>query len=132
MALYLDEGRQGVLDGIVGPDARRALISDFGRAEFASGVSLAVRQARLSRDTALALLASIDLLARNARVSLTAADIARATELVERFEWMLRAPDAIHVAIAERLDMPLVTFDDRQAAAARRVGVEVLGATVQE
>jgi predicted nucleic acid-binding protein len=35
----------------------------------------------------------------------------------------LRAPDALHVALCRRLGLKLVTFDQRQAAAAEALGV---------
>jgi uncharacterized protein len=35
----------------------------------------------------------------------------------------LRAPDAIHIAMAQRVGAALVTFDRRMAAAARALGI---------
>jgi predicted nucleic acid-binding protein len=37
----------------------------------------------------------------------------------------LRTPDAIHIAIAERVDATLVTFDLAMAASARALGTAV-------
>jgi predicted nucleic acid-binding protein len=37
----------------------------------------------------------------------------------------LHAPDALHLAISRRLDVALVTFDRRMAAAARELGIAV-------
>jgi hypothetical protein len=44
---------------------------------------------------------------------------------VRRFDLLLRAPDALHAAICRRLDLTLVTLDQRLAKAAREVGIEV-------
>ncbi len=51
------------------------------------------------------------------------ADMRVASTFVRRFELGLRAPDALHVAVCHRLGLPLFTFDERQAAAAERLGV---------
>ena len=44
---------------------------------------------------------------------------------VRRFDLALRAPDALHLAIARRLDATLVTLDRRLAAAAGELGIAV-------
>ena len=52
-----------------------------------------------------------------------AADIRLADAYVRRFDLGLRASDAMHLAIAWRLDGSLLTLDRRLAAAARELGV---------
>jgi hypothetical protein len=42
---------------------------------------------------------------------------------VRRFDLALRVPDALHLAIARRLDVALVTLDRRLATAAGELGV---------
>ena len=42
-----------------------------------------------------------------------------------RFDLRLRAPDALHLVIARRLDATLVTLDRRLATAARDMGIAV-------
>jgi uncharacterized protein len=54
-----------------------------------------------------------------------AVDVRLAAAYVRRFDLALRAPDALHLAVAERLDVPLVTLDRRLATAARELGVGV-------
>jgi predicted nucleic acid-binding protein len=44
---------------------------------------------------------------------------------VRRFDLILRAPDALHIAIARRLDVALVTLDRRLANAAQALGITV-------
>ena len=44
---------------------------------------------------------------------------------VRRFDLALRAPDALHLAVARRLDATLVTLDRRLTAAARELGIAV-------
>jgi hypothetical protein len=58
-------------------------------------------------------------------VDIQASDARLAYIYVRRFDLRLRAPDALHLAIARRLDVPLVTLDRRLAAAARELGIAV-------
>ena len=44
---------------------------------------------------------------------------------VRRFDLALRAPDALHLAVVQRLDLSLITLDRRLATAARELGVGV-------
>ena len=52
-------------------------------------------------------------------------DVRLAGAYVRRFDLALRAPDALHIAVARRLDVALVTLDRRMVAAARELGVAV-------
>jgi hypothetical protein len=72
-------------------------------------------------------LAGFDIwLARGAnRVEIGTGDIALATTYIRRFDLTLRTPDALHIAIARRIEATLVTFDRTMAAAARALGMAV-------
>ena len=63
-------------------------------------------------------------------VDLQPADARLAYAMVRRFELRLRAPDALHLAIARRVDATLVTLDGRLGAAAREIGVTVVTPTL--
>ena len=66
-------------------------------------------------------------LARTAdRIEISPADVAVATAFLRRLDPTLRAPDAIHIAIAQRVDATLVTFDRRMADSARHLGRAVV------
>ncbi len=52
-------------------------------------------------------------------VDMHVADARLANAFVRRFALMLRAPDALHLAISQRVDATLVTLDSRLASAAR-------------
>ena len=56
-------------------------------------------------------------------IEVESADMRVASTFARRFELSLRAPDTLHVAVCRRLGLPLFTFDERQAAAAERLGV---------
>jgi predicted nucleic acid-binding protein len=53
-------------------------------------------------------------------------DVAVATAFLRRLDLTLRAPDAIHIAIAQRVDATLVTFDQGMATAALALGRAVV------
>ena len=102
-------------------------ISDFAAAEVASALSRLVRMHRLTAADAVILLSDFDIWrAETSSVAeVHAVDARLAYAYVRRFELMLRAPDALHLAIARRLDATLVTVDGRLANAARELGVAV-------
>lgn len=111
----------------LGADGQELLISDFAAAEVASALSRMVRMALLTEHDASARLADFDAwrAAMSSPVDITASDARLAHIYARRFDLGLRAPDALHLAIARRLDLVLVTLDPRIAAAARELGVAV-------
>jgi predicted nucleic acid-binding protein len=52
-------------------------------------------------------------------------DMAAAADYMRGLELNLRTPDALNIAIAQRLSVTLVTFDDKMAVNARMLGVSV-------
>ena len=104
-----------------------ARLADFAAAEVASTLSRLVRMALLTRADATARLADFDAwrAAMSSPVDIGASDARLAYIYVRRFDLGLRAPDALHLAIARRLDATLVTLDRRLAAAGRELGVAV-------
>jgi len=50
-----------------------------------------------------------------------------AISLVRRLDSGLRAPDALNIAIAQRCEAYLLTFDGKMARSARSLGVTVIG-----
>ena len=111
----------------LGADGRELLISDFAAAEVASALSRLVRMALLTDADASARLADFDAwrAAMSSPVDIAVSDTRLAYIFVRRFDLGLRAPDALHLAIARRLDATLVTLDRRLATAARELGITV-------
>ncbi|MBV8120599.1 MAG: type II toxin-antitoxin system VapC family toxin [Alphaproteobacteria bacterium] len=103
------------------------VVSDFGAAEFASAVARRVRTRDLTRkDGQIAFLHFDGWIARSARrQEITSADIGMADRLLRRLDVNLRTPDALHIAVAERLGATLVTLDRGMAAASRALGMAV-------
>jgi hypothetical protein len=111
----------------LGGDNGELLISDFAAAEVASALSRLLGMALLTETDASARLADFDAwrAAMTSPVDIHASDARLAYIYVRRFDLQLRAPDALHVAVARRLDAALVTLDRRMATAAWELGVAV-------
>jgi len=100
-------------------------ISAFGVAEVSSAMSRMVRSGHIEATEADARLAYFDRWrAENTNlVEILETDFAECTAFVRRYDLALRAPDALHLAVARRNRLRLVTFDDRLARAAIRAGI---------
>lgn len=138
MSLYLDTS---VLLALLTADplAQRAdrmlrrempvlVVSDWAAAEFASAVARRVRMGQLGVEHARALFPTFDGWVSGCanRVELAPTGLAVASALLRRLDLALRKPDAVHVAMAQRVDAKLATFDAKLADAARRTGLAVL------
>ena len=124
--LIVEAATEGVYDRLTGID-QELLISDFSAAEVASGLSRLVRMRLLTGPDAFMRLADFDAwrAAMSVPVDIQATDARLAYIYVRRFDLALRVPDALHLAIARRLDATLITLDRRLATAARELGVTV-------
>lgn len=107
--------------------AEERLVSDLAAAEVSSVLSRLIRTRTLSQADATMRLADFDAwrAAVCTSIDLQPADGRLADSYVRHFELALRAPDALHLAIARRLGATLVTLDRRLARAAGELGVAV-------
>jgi predicted nucleic acid-binding protein len=128
VALFLNDQHSAKADRLLRSLRPSLVVSDFGTAEFSSAISLQVRAKRLTSEEALDVLLAFDQWAaqETLRVEATHADIAAATALLRRFNLMLRTPDAVNIAIVQRIAAQLLTFDKKMAEAARALGVDVV------
>ena len=105
------------------------LVSDFAAAEVSSAISLAVRQGRETGANGADRLADFDEWRSGAptiQIDVDAGDIRMADQIVRAFDLGLKAPDALHVATAQRLNAKLITLDRRLLRAASALGVEAI------
>ena len=58
-------------------------------------------------------------------VDVEGADVRLAARFVRRFDLMLRAPDALHLAMCRRLNATIATLDRRLAVAAQALDIPV-------
>jgi uncharacterized protein len=104
-----------------------AMVSDFAAAEFTSVVARRVRERFLTESAAREAFANFDgWKARSTvRIEIERADVAFADAAMRRLDLNLRAPDAINIAITQRIGATLLTFDDKMFAAAKMLGTPV-------
>ncbi len=124
--LIAEPSTEAVYDRLGAAD-EELLVGDFAAAEVASALSRLVRTGRLDAIDGTARLTDFDgwRAAMTTPVEMHAADVRLAYAYVRRFDLALRAPDALHLAVARRLDATLVTLDRRMAAVASELGVAV-------
>jgi uncharacterized protein len=125
VALFVIDPTSARAEAFLVAHPERIAVSDFGAAEFSSAVARRVGIRELSDNEGRLAFANFDdWLARSAdREPLRAADIEAADRILLRLIVNLRTPDALHIAIAQRLGATLVTFDRRMADSARALGV---------
>jgi predicted nucleic acid-binding protein len=101
------------------------LMSDFASVEFASVIARKLRAKELTPDLALEAFTKFDLwrAAETKTVDLQSRDIAAATSFIRRLDLTLRAPDAMHLAMAQRIGAELATFDKKLADSALILGI---------
>ncbi len=103
------------------------LVSDFAAAEVSSAISLAVHQGRETAPNGAVRLSDFDdwrTEAPTIPIAMDPEDVRMADQIVRAFDLGLRAPDALHVAMAQRLNARLITLDRRLVRAASALGVE--------
>jgi predicted nucleic acid-binding protein len=103
------------------------MVSDYAAAEYASVVARRVRTKALTVADGLAAFSTLDVWTARAarRVDITSADIVTATGFLRRLDLTLRTPDAVNIAIAQRVGATLATFDTQMAANAVTLGLSV-------
>jgi predicted nucleic acid-binding protein len=103
------------------------VVSDYAAAEVASVIARRVRTGELTEAEARASFDSLDQWTRTfvQQVQTAPSDIAMAAGFIRRLDLTLRVPDAINIAIAQRLGVVLATFDKGMASCATTLGVAV-------
>ncbi len=103
------------------------IVSDFAAAEFASVIARRVRLREITEPIARMAFAALDVWMARAteRVDTTTLDVAAAEAALRRLDLPLRTADALNIAIAGRINATLRTFDEKMAASAKAVGLDV-------
>jgi predicted nucleic acid-binding protein len=123
----VDEPTSGAVRAYLIATEKELLISDLAAVEVASALSRLARMGLLGFAEAVARLTDFETwrAATSSPADVHTAKFRPAYASVRRFELALRAPDALHLAIASRLQATLVTLDQRLADAARELGIAV-------
>ena len=103
------------------------VVSDFAAVEFASAISRLVRTNELGADLATLVFSDFDVWRAESAADcwVESSDVATASTILRRLDSSLRAPDALHLAMARRLGASLATFDERLAEIALANGLEI-------
>ncbi len=129
MPLFVNDPFAVRAEGFFAANRDALIVSDFTSAEFASAVGIRVRTGSVSMAEAQKAFSTFDEWAvRHATaVEIRSADIGIAQTILRQLELKLRAPDAIHLAIARRLGAEIATFDKPMAKAAQALGILAIG-----
>jgi uncharacterized protein len=125
--MLVQEQGSAVVNAYLVAAERELLVSEFAAAEVASALSRLVRMRLLTTADAEARLVDFEAwrAAASSPVDLQPADARLAFAYVRRFDLMLRTPDALHLAIAARLDASLATLDQQLQRAAQQLGIAI-------
>lgn len=128
VALLTDDAHNSRANAFLAMQQPVLAISDFAAAEFAAAIGRHVRTGTTTREEAFAAFASFDAWAARVsqRTTTEAADVTAAAAFLRRLDLNLRTPDALHIAIAQRIGATLATFDEKMAANASILGTPVI------
>lgn len=124
--IFITELTSPRLDAWLATDPEICL-SEWTVSEFSSALSLRLRTGGLDVEERDAAELELDgWLADGILAVEVGEDDIRAARTLLRFDRNLRTPDALHLAIASRLDCRIATYDRRLAEAAVAIGMEVV------
>ncbi len=128
VALFTDDALAVRADAFLRTHSPVLIVSDFAAAELASAIARQVRTRAIAAEDAPRAFSNFDAWIARAtgRALTTSADVASAAAFLRRLDLPLRTPDALNIAIAQRVGADLLTFDDKMAASARALGTTVL------
>ena len=126
VALFTDDPFTQRADSFLNNNLSILSVSDFAAAEFAAAIARQVRMREMSSRDARTVFSTFDAWSSRAteRLNISPADVVSAEAFLRRLDLPLRAPDALHIAIAQRIGAMLVTFDQKMAANAAALGTE--------
>jgi uncharacterized protein len=103
------------------------IVSDFAAAEFASVIARRLRTREITEPIARVVFAELDawVIRTTEHAETTTADMVAASGALRRLDLPLRTADAVNIAIARRIGATLMTFDEKMAASAKALGVDV-------
>jgi predicted nucleic acid-binding protein len=106
---------------------RDLALSEWTLTEFSSALAIMKRTSRITASERLSVEAVFDgwLSRQRPAFPLVGGDALVARDFIRAVARPLRAGDALHLALVQRLGVSLGTFDDRMAAAASELGIAV-------
>lgn len=129
VAAFTAEEKTYLAQDWIGQHADQELyISDWTRTEFSSALSIKIRTEALSIANRAKVLADWHMFETGSlgHIGVISEDFLTATRFADRYDLSLRASDALHLAVAYRAGLSLVTFDKRMREAALNLGVQAV------
>lgn len=125
VSLFVQDAHTARIEQILATAQTDILVSDFAAAEYCAALTRRVRLGTLAAADCEALFLAIDAWPLPRRLDLWPSDAFSAMMFVRKLDAGLRAPDALHLAIAEREGATVVTFDAVMTRAAEMLGIAV-------
>lgn len=121
VAVVGSESRSDAIDAFIQTVGAAAVVSDFALVESAAALARNGRIGRWTISEIARVYSDLDAWTSSIaeRIDIVPDDIADATDFVRRSGLSLRAPDAIHIAVARRLDATLLSLDGGMIRAAQ-------------
>ncbi len=125
--MLVQEAKSAAIDTFVEACDERPIVSDFAAGEVASALARLVRVGALAAQVAQNRLNDFDAwrAGDTQGIDVLNTDVLQASAFVRQFDLGLRMPDALHLAMAQRSGLPLLTLDERMVKAGAALGVRV-------
>lgn len=126
--MLIQETKSAAIDTLVDGFDERPIVSDFAAGEVASALARLVRMGALTPQIAQSRLNDFDAwrAGDTKGIDVLNTDVMQAAAFVRQFDLGLRMPYAIHLAIAQRSGLPLLTLDERMVKAGAALGVQTV------
>ena len=126
--MLIQEAKSAAIDTFVQSLNERPIVSGFAAGEVASALARLVRTGGLTAQIAQNLFNDFDAwrTGDTQGIDVLNSDVAQAAVFVRQFDLGLRMPDALHLALAQRSSLPLVTLDERMVKAGSALGVQTI------
>lgn len=125
VSLFAEDTHTPRAEALVREVSVEKIVSDLARLEFAAVIMRGWRSGRLSEAERDTVHSSFDAWPDATLICATPEDFATSLIFVRRAETVLRAPDALHLAITQRMSATLATFDVSMARAAALIGIPI-------
>jgi predicted nucleic acid-binding protein len=126
--MLIQEAKSAAIDTLVDGLDERPIVCDFAAGEVASALTRLVRMGALTSQIAQSRLNDFDAwrAGDTQGIDVLNTDVLQASAFVRQFDLGLRMPDALHLAIAQRSGLPLLTLDERMVKAGAALGVQTV------
>ncbi len=126
--MLIQEAKSAAIDTLVDGLDERPIVSDFAAGEVAGALARLVRVGALTAQIAQSRLNDFDAwrAGDTQGIDVLNSDVLQASAFVRQFDLGLPMPDALHLEIAQRSGLPLLTLDERMVKSGGALCVRML------